>query len=193
MWKIKAGLLLMAGLMAIAACRADGRSSPHNNNPTMMETNDNHTMRGGKADAAINDSNRYAKPSDEELRTKLTLEQYAVTQHAATERPFDNAYDKEFAPGIYVDVATGQPLFASADKYDSGCGWPAFTRPIDAKLIETTTDRTHGMVRTEVKSRLGGSHLGHVFEDGPKERGGLRYCINSLSLAFEAENESSNP
>jgi methionine-R-sulfoxide reductase len=93
----------------------------------------------------------------------LTPEQYAVTQQAATEHPYTNAYDEEFRPGIYVDVTTGQPLFASTDKYDSGCGWPAFTRPIDESLLVNLTDRSHGMVRTEVRSKLGNAHLGHVF------------------------------
>ncbi|MBQ9478951.1 MAG: peptide-methionine (R)-S-oxide reductase MsrB [Selenomonadaceae bacterium] len=126
----------------------------------------------------------YVKPSDEELKRRLTPEQYDVTQNAATERPFNNAYDKEFREGIYVDITTGQPLFVSTDKYDSGCGWPAFTRPIDKSLIVENEDRSFGMVRTEVRSKAGDAHLGHVFEDGPKERGGLRYCINSASLRF---------
>lgn len=132
----------------------------------------------------INDTNQYVKPSAEELRQKLTAEQFEVTQHGATERPFDNAYDREFRPGIYVDVATGQPLFASTDKYDSGCGWPAFSRPISDGIIDEHLDRSHDMVRTEVRSSVGNSHLGHVFEDGPQDKGGLRYCINSASLRF---------
>lgn len=127
---------------------------------------------------------KYAKPSDEELRRKLTPLQYEVTQNSATERPYTNEYDHEFRPGIYVDITTGEPLFVSSDKYDSGCGWPAFSRPISDDLIKELTDTSHGMVRTEVRSANSDAHLGHVFNDGPKETGGLRYCINSASLRF---------
>ena len=127
---------------------------------------------------------KYGKPSDEELRQKLTPLQYEVTQNAATERPYTNEYDHEFRPGIYVDVVNGEPLFVSADKFDSGCGWPAFSRPISDDLIREVRDTSHGMVRTEVRSAHGDSHLGHVFNDGPRETGGLRYCINSASLRF---------
>ncbi len=127
---------------------------------------------------------RFRKLSKDELREKLTPIQYEVTQNSATERPFTNEYDHEFRKGIYVDVTTGQPLFLSSDKYDSGCGWPAFSRPIDGSLLEEVNDTSHGMVRIEVRSRLGDAHLGHVFPDGPRDRGGLRYCINSASLRF---------
>lgn len=127
---------------------------------------------------------KFTKPDDETLRRQLTAEQYAVTQHAATERPFTNQYDKEFRPGIYVDITTGEPLFSSTDKYDSGCGWPAFSKPIDKHLLVEKADNSHGMQRIEVKSRTGNAHLGHVFEDGPTDKGGLRYCINSASLRF---------
>ncbi|EFV04110.1 methionine-R-sulfoxide reductase [Segatella salivae DSM 15606] len=137
----------------------------------------------------INDTNHYSKPSEELLRKTLTPEQFAITQQAATERPFVNAYDHEFRPGIYVDVTTGQPLFLSSDKYDSGCGWPAFSRPIDEHLIVKDTDLSHGMTRTEVKSKLGDAHLGHVFNDGPREKGGQRYCINSGALRFIPEQD----
>lgn len=126
----------------------------------------------------------YAKPSDEELRRKLTPLQYEVTQNNATERPYFNEYNEEFRPGIYVDIATGEPLFLSTDKFESGCGWPAFSRPISHSLVKELTDTSHGMVRTEVRSAHGDSHLGHVFNDGPRETGGLRYCINSASLRF---------
>ena len=137
----------------------------------------------------INDTNHYSKPSEELLRKTLTPEQFAITQQAATERPFVNAYDHEFRPGIYVDITTGQPLFLSSDKYDSGCGWPAFSRPIDEHLIVKNTDLSHGMTRTEVKSKLGDAHLGHVFNDGPREKGGQRYCINSGALRFIPEQD----
>ena len=124
------------------------------------------------------------RPSDSELRQRLTATQYAVTQHAATEHPFDNDYWDEQREGIYVDITTGEPLFVSTDKFDSGCGWPSFSRPIDNKLLEERQDKTLGMLRIEVRSKTGKAHLGHVFDDGPKERGGLRYSINSAALRF---------
>lgn len=126
----------------------------------------------------------YTKPSDKELRQKLTPLQYQVTQNAATERPYSNQYDKEFRPGIYVDIVTGEPLFLSTDKYESGCGWPAFSKPISDEVIKNYADYSNGMNRIEVRSKSGDSHLGHVFNDGPREKGGLRYCINSASLKF---------
>lgn len=132
----------------------------------------------------INDTTKYTKPSDSELKSMLTPEQYEVTQHAATERPFTNDYDNEFRKGIYVDITTGQPLFVSTDKYDSGCGWPAFSKPIDESLITYVKDSSLGMTRTEVRSKVGNAHLGHVFDDGPADKGGQRYCINSASLRF---------
>jgi methionine-R-sulfoxide reductase len=128
--------------------------------------------------------NRYLKKSQEELKTSLTRTQYEVTQNNATERPFQNEYFNEFREGIYVDITTGEPLFISSDKFESGCGWPSFAKPIDADKILNVNDYSHGMIRMEVRSKTGDSHLGHVFEDGPKETGGLRYCINSASLKF---------
>lgn len=113
---------------------------------------------------------------------KLTPEQYAVTQEAATERPFTGKYDQFDQPGIYVDVVSGEPLFSSLDKYDAGCGWPAFTKPIEK--LTMNRDQSFGMERTEVRSKEANSHLGHVFTDGPVDRGGLRYCINSAALRF---------
>jgi len=127
---------------------------------------------------------KWEKPSDMELRKRLTPEQYDVTQRNATERPFDNEYWDEHRRGIYVDVTTGEPLFVSSDKFDSGCGWPSFSRPISTTAIVEKEDRSHGMRRTEVRSGAGDAHLGHVFNDGPLDRGGLRYCINSASLRF---------
>jgi peptide-methionine (R)-S-oxide reductase len=114
----------------------------------------------------------------------LTTEQYRVTQQDGTERPFSNAYWDNKEPGLYVDVVSGEPLFASVDKYDSGSGWPSFVKPIDAGNIIERRDTSYGMVQTEVRSAHGNSHLGHVFSDGPSEAGGLRYCINSASLRF---------
>lgn len=127
---------------------------------------------------------KYERPTDDALRRKLTPLQWEVTQNGATERPFTNEYDHQFGPGIYVDVTTGEPLFVSSDKYDSGCGWPAFTRPISPDLIAELEDNSHGMRRVEVRAANSGAHLGHVFPDGPRDRGGLRYCINSASLRF---------
>lgn len=127
---------------------------------------------------------KYPKPSLETLKNQLSAIAYQVTQEAATERPFSHPYDHEFKPGIYVDVATGEPLFVSSDKFDSGCGWPSFSQPINSDVISYSEDRTHGMRRVEVRSRAGNSHLGHVFEDGPRDQGGLRYCINGAALRF---------
>jgi peptide methionine sulfoxide reductase msrA/msrB len=126
---------------------------------------------------------RKAKPSDDVLRKELTLEQYAVTQLNGTEPPFHNPYWDNHAAGIYVDIVTGEPLFSSTNKFDSGTGWPSFYQPIAAGAVVEKHDATHGMSRTEVRSKLGDSHLGHVFDDGPKPTG-LRYCINSAALRF---------
>ncbi len=127
---------------------------------------------------------KYVKPSTEELKSRLSSVEFYVTQQNGTERPFTGEYDKHYKPGIYVDVVSGLPLFSSLDKYDSGCGWPAFTRPIDDKSVSSKTDRSHGMVRNEVRSSQADSHLGHVFPDGPRAYGGMRYCINSAALKF---------
>lgn len=135
-------------------------------------------------DSATAQPEQYAKPTNEELKAKLSPEEYRVTQLAGTERPFSGAYWDHKEKGIYVDVVTGEPLFVSTDKYDSGCGWPSFTKPIDPSAIVESQDNSHGMTRTEARSRAGNSHLGHIFDDGPKDKGGLRYCINSASLRF---------
>ena len=123
---------------------------------------------------------------DPEAISRLTPEQYRVTQQSATERPGTGEYLHNKEPGIYVDIVSGEPLFASADKFESGCGWPSFTKPIEPANVAELRDTTHGMIRTEVRSAHGDSHLGHVFDDGPEDRGGLRYCINSASLRFVA-------
>jgi peptide-methionine (R)-S-oxide reductase len=125
---------------------------------------------------------KYAKSP--EAISKLSAEQYRVTQQGATERPGTGEYLNNKEPGIYVDVVSGEPLFASSDKYESGCGWPSFTKPIEPDNVSELKDSTHGMIRTEVRSAHADSHLGHVFSDGPADRGGLRYCINSASLRF---------
>ena len=121
---------------------------------------------------------------DPTVISKLSPEQYRVTQQSGTERPGTGEYLHNKEPGIYVDVVSGEPLFASTDKYDSGSGWPSFTKPLETANVKELDDSSHGMARTEVRSTHGDSHLGHVFNDGPRERGGLRYCINSASLRF---------
>ncbi len=132
---------------------------------------------------------KYQKPDQETLKRKLTPLQYDVTQNNATERPYTNEYDKEFRDGIYVDITTGEPLFVSTDKFESGCGWPSFSKPITKNLINEKLDKSHGMTRVEVRSKTGDAHLGHVFTDGPEDKGGLRYCINSASLKFIPKEE----
>ena len=125
---------------------------------------------------------RYKK--DPEVLSRLTPEQYRVTQQSGTEYPGTGEYLHNKEPGIYVDIVSGEPLFASSDKFESGCGWPSFTKPIEPAHVNELRDTTYGMIRTEVRSAHGDSHLGHVFPDGPADRGGLRYCINSASLRF---------
>ncbi|HVU27108.1 MAG TPA: peptide-methionine (R)-S-oxide reductase MsrB [Verrucomicrobiae bacterium] len=131
----------------------------------------------------ISDMKNFTKPGEAELKKQLTPEQFAVTQHAATEPAFHNEYWDNHEPGIYVDIVSGQPLFSSLDKFDSGCGWPSFTKPLADKDVTEHADYSYG-VRTEVRSSVADSHLGHVFDDGPTDKGGLRYCINSASLKF---------
>jgi peptide methionine sulfoxide reductase msrA/msrB len=140
------------------------------------------------ANALVNPAD-YTAREEEELRASLSERQFAVTQHRATEPPFQNEFYNFFRPGIYVDITTGEPLFSSSDKFESGCGWPAFSKPIDPGVLRRYRDESHGMQRTEVRSRVGDAHLGHVFEDGPRDTGGLRYCINSASLRFIPKEE----
>jgi peptide-methionine (R)-S-oxide reductase len=125
---------------------------------------------------------KYTKTA--EAISRLSPEEFQVTQQNGTERPFENAYWDHDEPGIYVDIVSGEPLFSSLDKFDSSCGWPSFTKPVEPAYVEERSDGSHGMSRTEVRSSHGDSHLGHVFDDGPKDAGGLRYCINSASLRF---------
>jgi methionine-R-sulfoxide reductase len=136
-----------------------------------------------RAAAEVQPMSTFQKPSDAELRERLTPEQYRVTQREGTEPPFRNVYWDEHRPGIYVDVVSGEPLFSSLDKYDSGTGWPSFTRPLEPANVDTRTDFKLVLPRTEVRSRLAGSHLGHVFDDGPAPTG-RRYCMNSAALRF---------
>ncbi|MBU3154468.1 peptide-methionine (R)-S-oxide reductase MsrB [Clostridium estertheticum] len=130
------------------------------------------------------DKKIYTKKSKEQLKKELTQIQFEVTQENATERSFDNEFWNNKEEGIYVDINSGEALFTSLDKFDSGCGWPSFTKPVDNKNVKEKKDITLGMMRTEVRSYYGDSHLGHVFDDGPQAHGGLRYCINSASLKF---------
>lgn len=127
---------------------------------------------------------KYRKPNQEEIKRKLSDLEYSVTQEDATERPFTHEYNDIYEDGIYVDIVSGEPLFSSKDKYDAGCGWPSFTKAIDDVDIVEKKDTSHGMTRTEVRSQYADSHLGHVFNDGPRDKGGLRYCINGAALRF---------
>lgn len=142
-----------------------------------------------KAKTAVDDSKKYTKKTKEVLENSLTKIQYQVTQNNATEPSFQNEYYDLFQDGIYVDITTGEPLFVSSDKFESGCGWPSFAKPIKESVIVERTDKSHGMIRTEVRSKTGDAHLGHIFEDGPTEMGGLRYCINSAALRFIAKDK----
>ncbi|AJA49684.1 peptide methionine sulfoxide reductase MsrB [Clostridium pasteurianum DSM 525 = ATCC 6013] len=126
----------------------------------------------------------YIKNNTDLLRTKLTKLQYKVTQENFTEKAFENEYWNFYEDGLYVDVCSGEPLFTSRDKFDSGCGWPSFSKPVDMENIKENLDTSHGVIRTEVRSKYANSHLGHVFNDGPAKKGGLRYCINSASIKF---------
>ncbi len=135
------------------------------------------------------ENKRFTKRTKEELRESLSKIQYEVTQNNATEPSFRNEYNDNFEDGIYVDITTGEPLFVSTDKFEAGCGWPSFSKPIDKKLVQNVLDKSHGLIRTEVRSKTGDSHLGHLFTDGPEELGGLRYCINSASLRFIAKED----
>ena len=145
---------------------------------TAMNTPDDHKVSTANPPVAN------VKTDAAELKKRLTPEQFKVTCEAGTEPPFRNAYWNNHAPGIYVDIITGEPLFTSLDKFDSGTGWPSFTKPLAKENVVEHTDRTYGMARTEVRSKSSDAHLGHVFDDGPRDKGGMRYCMNSASLRF---------
>ena len=166
--QVRRALLTVAAALA-AACQGRGSAAERHESVSPQEE-----------DGTVS---TYKKPSDEQLRKQLTREQYQVTQHEGTEAPFRNAYWAHHEVGIYVDVVSGEPLFSSLDKYDSGTGWPSFTKPLDPSHITTRTDHKLIYPRTEVRSRLANSHLGHVFDDGPRPTG-LRYCMNSAALRF---------
>jgi peptide-methionine (R)-S-oxide reductase len=127
---------------------------------------------------------KFKKPTEQELKSKLNPIQFEVTQHEGTERPFQNEYNENNQPGIYVDIVSGEPLFSSLDKFDAGCGWPSFTKPLIKDHLVEKVDNRFMMSRTEVRSKYADSHLGHVFPDGPRDKGGLRYCMNSASMRF---------
>lgn len=132
----------------------------------------------------ISVNKKYRKPDKDEIKEKLSDLEYKVTQEDGTEKPYTHEYNDNYEEGIYVDIVSGEPLFSSEDKYDARCGWPSFTQPLEDNHIVEKEDRSRGMVRTEVRSSHGDSHLGHVFTDGPQDKGGLRYCINGASLRF---------
>ena len=158
-------VLIAASIVFPFAASAQARTAPTARRPTVTSTRP------------------FVKPSDAELRARLTAEQYQVTQHEGTERAYRNEYWDNHEPGIYVDIVSGEPLFSSLDKYESGTGWPSFTKPLEPSNVKTKTDRQFFMSRTEVRSASADSHLGHVFDDGPKPTG-LRYCMNSASMRF---------
>jgi peptide methionine sulfoxide reductase msrA/msrB len=157
------GMINLLAALAFAAAFVQAAPAPHKKETKMTD---------------------YSKPSKDELKKKLTPEQFSVVCNSGTEPAFQNAFWNNHEAGIYVDIASGEPLFSSIDKFDSGTGWPSFTQPLDPGNIVEKKDREYGMIRTEVRSKHGDSHLGHVFDDGPKDKGGLRFCINSASLRF---------
>jgi len=189
MWKHRAVvcLLMVPGAAACSNEVASGRPDPK----LAPETSAVSPQGGGASpvasppaiDPSSAAAHKFVKPSQAELKQRLTAEQYKVTQEEGTESPFHNEFWNNHAPGIYVDVTTGEPLFSSTDKFESGTGWPSFVRPIDKSRVHEKSDLSLGMGRTEVRSGVGDAHLGHVFDDGPRPTG-LRYCINSAALRF---------
>lgn len=165
-------------ILAIAIITAVGVSYKNNN-----KTNIQNNMQDNNLDVKLDWKNFTPEMKAERLK-QLSQESVNITQHEDTERPGSGAYDKLYDKGIYVDIVSGEPLFSSTDKYDSGSGWPSFVKPISENDVATKTDRSMGFARTEVRSKIADSHLGHVFDDGPADRGGKRYCMNSLSLKF---------
>ncbi len=181
-------LLAVAALLLTACASGSEPGTPANTNTDAApQGNEPETKPSGETTVESTDTQTrkpFVKPSDDELRKKLTPIQYRVTQQDATEPPFKNEFHDQKDHGIYLDIVSGEPLFSSLDKFDSGCGWPSFTRPIRDEEVLERQDNSHGMSRIEVRSKTADSHLGHVFDDGPPAQGGLRYCINSASLEF---------
>jgi len=169
---VRGGLLLLAAILALSLNAAPAAAQTGAQQPERQET------------MSQREPSPFTVPSDAELRKTLTPLQYHVARESGTEMPFDNEYWREQRPGIYVDIVTGEPLFSSRDKYLSSCGWPAFTAGLEEDLIVEVEDRSFGRLRTEVRSALGDTHLGHVFENDPESPNGTRYCINSASLRF---------
>ena len=168
---------LAASILLLTSCTV-----PPSSEPDISVSSSSHRITASSSTSKVSPKT-FTKPSDAELKARLTPEQYEVTQHEGTEAPFHNAYWDNHEQGIYVDIVSGEPLFSSTDKYDSGTGWPSFTKPLEPGNVTEKTDTLLGYSRTEVRSKLADSHLGHVFDDGPPPLG-LRYCMNSAALRF---------
>jgi peptide methionine sulfoxide reductase msrA/msrB len=187
---IALAVVLVLTLGVFSACAAQNKvEEVKENDETITSDSEENIVSESEENIASDfeimiDPNDYPKPSDEEIKQMLTEVQYIVTQEDGTEYSFSHEYDKNYEPGIYVDIVTGEPLFASEDKYDSGTGWPSFTKSIEKEVIIYEDERSYEIAWGEVRSRAGDSHLGHIFGDGPKDRGGRRYCINGAALEF---------